>query len=248
MNIRQAQNAPCVVRCSDCGLASSRAGRQFEFITRHGGERRSPIMARTRLAGSVATAALVVAAMTSCASDGPEPVPSTITSSAPSVSSPAPSASTATTTPPSDSEMAAGAVADLLRTYFATVDQVRQDPTRPASDLDTVASSSQLTAQKNLLESQRADGLRQLGDTQVAEVSVESVNLDDPATVIVDVCWDVSAVDVVDSSGTSVVTPERRDSGWTRFTVTNLTWEAGSTDGWRVSGGSDLENEPCAGS
>jgi len=144
--------------------------------------------------------------------------------------------------------MAADAVADLLRTYFATVDQVRQDPTRSASDLDTVASSSQLTAQKNLLESQRADGLRQLGDTQVAEVSVESVNLDDPATVIVDVCWDVSAVDVVDSRGTSVVTPERRDSGWTRFTVTNLTWEAGSTDGWRVSGGSDLENEPCAGS
>jgi hypothetical protein len=111
-----------------------------------------------------------------------------------------------------------------------------------------VASSTQLTAQKSLLESQRADGLRQLGDTRVAEVSVESVNLDEPATVIVDVCWDVSAVDVVNTSGTSVVSPERKDSGWTRFTVTNLTWESGSTDGWRVSGGSDLGDEPCAGS
>lgn len=205
-------------------------------------------MTRTRLAGSVATAALIVAAVTSCASDGPAPVPSSTTSVAPTLTSPAPPTSTLAPTPPSDSEVAAKAAADLLRTYFETVDRVRQDPERPASDLDAVASSSQLTAQQNLLASQRADGLRQLGDTRIATVSVESVNLDEPATVIVDVCWDVSAVDVVDSSGTSVVSSERRDSGWTRFTVTNLTWESGSTDGWRVSGGSDLENEPCAGS
>ena len=46
----------------------------------------------------------------------------------------------------------------------------------------------------------------------------------------------------------SVVTPERKDVGWTRFTVTNATWETAPSDGWRVSGGSDLEKEPCVGS
>ena len=64
----------------------------------------------------------------------------------------------------------------------------------------------------------------------------------------VDVCWDVSDVDIVDGDGKSVVTPERKDVGWTRFTVTNATWDTAPTDGWRVSGGSDLEKEPCVGS
>ena len=49
----------------------------------------------------------------------------------------------------------------MVRQYFRTVGEVRQDPKRPASDLDAVASSTQLLAQKNLLKSQRADGLHQ---------------------------------------------------------------------------------------
>jgi len=136
----------------------------------------------------------------------------------------------------------------MVRQYFETVGQVRQDPKRPASDLDAVASSTQLLAQKNLLKRQRADGLHQVGITQVVRLKVQSVSLDDPATAVIDVCWDVSGVDVVDRSGKSVVTPERKDVGWTRFTVTNAAWETAPTDGWRVSGGSDLEKEPCVGS
>jgi hypothetical protein len=84
--------------------------------------------------------------------------------------------------------------------------------------------------------------------TKLMELNVQSVSLDDPATAVIDVCWDVSGVDVIDRSGTSVVTPERKDIGWTRFTVTNDKWKTAPTDGWRVSGGSDLEKEPCAGS
>ena len=136
----------------------------------------------------------------------------------------------------------------MVRQYFETVGLVRQDPKRPASDLDAVASSTQLLAQKNLLKRQRADGLHQTGMTKVVKLSVQSVSLDDPATAVIDVCWDVSGVDVIDRSGKSVVTPERKDVGWTRFTVTNAKWKTAPTDGWRVSGGSDMEKEPCAGS
>jgi hypothetical protein len=135
-----------------------------------------------------------------------------------------------------------------VRTYFETVDLVRQDSNRPASELDAVASSSQLAAQKNLLKTQREAGLRQVGDTKLVEVKVESVSVDEPATAYVDVCWDVSDVDVVDGDGKSVVTPDRKSVGWTRFTVTNTNWEKAPTDGWRVSGGSDLEKAPCVGS
>ena len=136
----------------------------------------------------------------------------------------------------------------MVRQYFETVGQVRQAPKRPAAALDAVASSTQLTAQKNLLKSQRADGLHQPGMTQVVKLNVQSVSLDDPATAVIDVCWDVSGVDVIDRSGKSVVTPERKEVGWTRFTVTNDKWETAPADGWRVSGGSDLEKEPCVGS
>lgn len=135
-----------------------------------------------------------------------------------------------------------------MRAYFATVDQVRQDTKRPESDLDAVASSTQLTAQKHLLKNQRESGRHQVGDTKVVELNVESVSLDDPATAYVDVCWDVSGVDILDADGKSVVTDGRKNLGWTRFVVTNPEWEKAPTDGWRVSSGSDLEKEPCAAS
>lgn len=198
-------------------------------------------MTRNRGAALVATAAMLLVAVTACA-DGNDPAaPGTSTSSTPTPS-------TSSSTPLSESEIASEAASAMVRQYFQTVGEVRQDPKRPASNLDAVASSTQLLAQKNLLKSQRADGLHQTGITKVVKLNVQSVSLDDPATAVIDVCWDVSGVDVIDRSGKSVVTPDRKDIGWTRFTVTNPTWESAPTDGWRVSGGSDLEKEPCAGS
>ncbi len=196
----------------------------------------------TRGVIGVATTALAVVALGAC-SGGDEPGASSSGSQS-SSSSPAPTASSST--PPSESEIASKAASDIVRAYFTTVDRVRQDATRPESDLDTVASSTQLTAQERLLRNQRESGRRQVGDTTVVELSVESVSLDDPATAYVDVCWDVSAVDILDANGKSVVTDGRKDVGWTRFVVTNPKWTTAPTGGWRVSSGSDLEKEPCA--
>ncbi|MGE0306833.1 MAG: hypothetical protein AB7N61_13430 [Acidimicrobiia bacterium] len=198
-------------------------------------------MTRVRGVKALATAVLLLVAVAACADDGQEPA-------ATGTPSPSTLAPTTSSSPPSESEIASEAASTMVREYFRTVGQVRQDPKRPASDLDAVASSTQLLAQKNLLKRQRADGLQQTGITEVVELDVQSVSLDDPATAVIDVCWDVSGVDVVDRTGKSVVTPERKDVGWTRFTVTNATWETAPTDGWRVSGGSDLEKEPCVGS
>jgi len=201
------------------------------------------VMMRARGVTGVATAALVVVALGACSNDGNDPAASPSASQSTS-SSPAPT----TPTPPSEGEIASEAASDVVRAYFATVDQVRQDAKRPEIDLDAVASSTQLTAQKRLLKNQRESGRRQVGDTKVIEVSVESVSLDDPATAYIDVCWDVTEVDILDADGKSVVTDGRKDVGWTRFVVTNPAWETAPTDGWRVSSGSDLEKEPCAAS
>lgn len=179
-----------------------------------------------------------------CSNDGNDPS----VSESPTPSSPATTATSPTTTPPSESETASEAASAAVRQFFATVDLIRQDVVRPETDLDGVASSTELLAQKNLLKNQREGGLYQVGETKVVEVRVESVTLDNPVTALVDVCWDVSNVDILDGDGKSVVTPERKDVGWTRLTVTNATWETAPTDGWRVSGGSDLDKEPCAAS
>ncbi|KAB7742937.1 hypothetical protein GA707_14845 [Nostocoides sp. F2B08] len=230
------------------------AGRRFELNTRHGDERRFLIMTRTRLAGSVATAALIVAAVTSCASDGPAPVPSPTTSAAPTLTSPAPpTTSTATATPPTDSEIAANAASAVLREFYDVRSQLRQDSSRSLTLLEDVAISTELTAQRNLFEREREQGLRQIGETKIVELEVTSVNLDnsDPSagkvpTVQIELCFDVSGVDVVDQDGKSAISPDRPDTGWIQFQVANYEWDTNPEDAWRVASSQDIERTPCA--
>ena len=67
-------------------------------------------------------------------------------------------------------------------------------------------------------------------------------------TVQIDVCYDVSGVDILDRDGKSVVTPDRPETGWVRYSVANYQWKERPRDGWRVASGTDLERAPCAAS
>jgi hypothetical protein len=118
--------------------------------------------------------------------------------------------------------------------------------------LSKVETSTQLSADRHLLEAERSKNLRQVGDTEVADTSVESVNLNnsDPdagkvPTVTIDVCWDVSEADLVDPSGESVVSPDRADIGWTRYIVANYDYRTDPLTGWRVASARDLKQPPC---
>lgn len=197
---------------------------------------------------SWATGALVLAAVTACSNGGsstsPEPTP-TVASSSPSTPS-----SSATTTDPSAA--ATTAASATMRNYFAVVDALAKDPATDLKRLGSVATSTQLRAAQTLLRSQRDQGRHQTGDTNVAELTVQTVNLDnsDPKagkvpTVVIDVCWDVSKVDVLDNSGASIVSPNRPDTGWTRYTVANYHFADNPTEGWRVATGQDLKQTPC---
>jgi hypothetical protein len=142
-----------------------------------------------------------------------------------------------------------------MRRYFEVVDELNQDLASDPKALVSVATSTQLNAERKTLLSQRDREEKQVGDTSVGELTVQSVNLDnsDPTagkvpTVIIDVCWDVSDVDVVDKDGQSIVSPDRPDTGWTRYTVANFDYAAKPADGWRVAGGQDLKQTPCAAS
>lgn len=197
-----------------------------------------------------ATGTVVLAAASACGGTNADP--------SPAPPSPAISSSTAATTsstPASPEDAAATASVDLVHRYFAVLDAVRQNPALPLSRLRTAMTSTELTTQRRLVQGERQQHLRQTGATAIDQLKVQAVSLDnaDPSsgevpTVTIDVCWDVSSADLVDDKGRSVVSATRPDRGWTRYTVTNHHWSANPSGGWRVAGGHDLKQAPCAAS
>lgn len=211
-------------------------------------------MTTSRGTRALATAALLLAAVTACTEDGSDPpVGESSPTGSPSTTSPTVASTSPSPTSPTDK--AADAASVVVRDYFATVDRLRQQPKSPLGALKAVATGSELSAEQILIRSEREKQLHQVGDTKIVEVKVQSVNLDnsDPAsgkvpTVQVDVCWDVTGVDLVDKSGQSVVSPSRPESGWFRFAVANHRWVDDPAGGWRVLSGQDLEQKPCSAS
>lgn len=197
---------------------------------------------------ALAAAALLLAAVSACADDGNSSSPGSPISPAPSTPG-----STESTSPPStDAELASEAASALLRRYYEVRNDLRQDRNLPLTRLRAVAVSGELSAQLLLVKKEREAGHRQVGDTTVAQFTVQSVNLDnsDPTsgkvpTVQIDVCADVSDVDFVDAGGDSIISSDRPDSGWIRFIVSNYEWDADPDGGWRVASSQDLEREPC---
>lgn len=200
---------------------------------------------------SWATGAMVLAAVAACGSNSSDPP----TTSPASPSSTSPRAVTTSSSPTSPSEVAAANAESVVRRYYATLDQVRQDPTVPLARLSRAENGIELNADRRLITKERQQHLRQVGSIRLVSVVVQSVSLDnsdskggDVPTAQVDVCWDVSAVDLVDRKGKSVVSSTRPDQGSTRYFVTNPKWITHPSDGWRVSNGQDLKLASCSGS
>jgi hypothetical protein len=200
---------------------------------------------------SWATGALVLAAVAACGSNSSDPP--TTTPASPSSSSPP--AVTTSSSPTSPSDVAAANAEAVVRRYYATLDEVRQDPTVPLARLSRAENGIELNADRRLVTKERQQHLRQVGSVRLVSVVVQSVNLDSSdskggrvPTAQVDVCWDVSAVDLVDRTGKSVVSSTRPDQGSTRYFVTNAKWSSHPSDGWRVSNGQDLRLASCSGS
>ena len=205
-----------------------------------------------RTAHPVLTAALLLALTAGCtASTDPNSPPPTNSATTPSQSvsaSPSP-------TPTDPRALARTHAEEVTREYYALADQLGADPTAPLTKLERVAASVELEVRRADLEQWRKDEWRKTGQTRIADLVVQSVTLDnsDPKTglvptVQVDVCYDVSDVDILDASGTSVVSPDRDDRAWERLQVANYDYDANPSGGWRVAALETLEKAPCASS
>ena len=198
---------------------------------------------------SWATSAVALAAVAACGGNGPR-------ADAPSPSTPSRSTSMAapsSKSPTSPSDVAAAQASSLVRRYFAVLDELGQNRASNLKALTSVVTGTELRAEQSFFRNQHRLGQRQAGDTRIAAMKVQSVDPGKPdsststvPTVVVDVCWDVSEVDVFDRNGKSTVGPNRADTGWTRYTVTNVRFAADPSGGWRVASGQDLKKAPCA--
>lgn len=146
-------------------------------------------MIRERRFAAAATLALALALTTACAPD------------------PAPTPSPSPTGFASQEEAFAAAEA----TYRAYVDALNAvDLSDPATfePVYSLLSGTALADSKKTLTAFHAEGYRRIGETRFDRLTVTGSDLAE-GTVTVAVCLDVSAVDLLDSSGESVVTPDR---------------------------------------
>src|SRR4051794_34507975 len=130
-------------------------------------------MVYVRGARAVATAALLLT-VAGCVGDGNDPA----ASGSPTPSLPSTTSASSSTTPPSDSEIASEAASDVVRHYYALRDGLRRNPREPLLQLNRVAMGAELRADRRLFAQERSRHLRQVGDTSITKLTVQSVNLD----------------------------------------------------------------------
>lgn len=148
-------------------------------------------------------------------------------------------------------ELAAAAAQERYREFLDVRAAVAQGGYESSAPFDAVTVAPERVFQETAFRNAReTPGLRQIGTTQIASMSVTSVDLTpEPGGypgVVLQVCLDVSGVDIVDGGGASIVSPDREDRSTS--TVTMYQYEPGTTGaeagGWYVYEATAL-NEPC---
>ena len=211
-------------------------------------------MSRNRVrthTATAATAAALLAALAGCNSSS-EAAPPVVKSASPTASpSPTPSPSPVATSPATPEQQASVLAQQMVHQYLLVTDQLGADPSGDPAVLKTVAVGSSLVEANNVVINSRAKARHQIGDTAVVSMAVGKVDLRLDAqkqppvipTVTVSICYDVSGLNVVDVTGKSVVTAERKNRALETFGVVNYNYP--DPKAWRVAY-TTVKGNPCA--
>jgi len=151
-------------------------------------------------AGSVAVTALIVLSVGLLVASCSQPLPGV-----PNVSSASPTKASV----PSDQEMYASLMASY-QAYLDVADQILADGGQSANRIESVSTSAYATDFKTDAAEYASAGLRSVGSTEVKTASLQSWSQDGSGfKVTAYVCDDVTGVDVLNSEGVSVVSPDR---------------------------------------
>lgn len=173
-----------------------------------------------RRAAATVLAVLTVTLTGACngSEPGPAPDPSASQISAPPQTGvpQTPSRSiTPTPTPepsktPTPTPSPADAAKETVTEYYALLDQLLQDPKKPLDDLIEVSRDPAYSEAVKRVNGYRNAGHRLKGDAQIVSIAVGTPKGDPGELKVgVDVCVDVSATDVVNKDGESVVAEDR---------------------------------------
>jgi hypothetical protein len=209
-------------------------------------------MAMTPAVGLGALALALVAALSACqGSSTPTGDPSTSATSEPTSPSPDPTSPSPTSTSPSD-EASAQAIA-LVPNYLKTIDDLFSAPTLSPNRLHDVSVGREFRIEVATLLSFRRKGYRQSGSSQLVKATVGAVSLTNHPnaspprvpTIAVRACVDVSAVQVTDATGKSIVPVGRPNYLVEQLLLTNHQYPDPS--GWRVSHAPNKQAASCDG-
>lgn len=138
-------------------------------------------------------------------------------------------------------EEALAAAEEAYAAYVALADQIFAEGGVNPERLSTVATGAFLEAAIEGFEIVQRDGWRSTGGTTFRDFELQSYSAGTREGVVTAyVCEDVSAVDVFDSSGSSVVSPGRPDS-----TTLQATFDLSDQGDLLLSGREAWSNEPC---
>ncbi|MFQ1004383.1 hypothetical protein [Modestobacter sp. SSW1-42] len=204
---------------------------------------------------SVALALAAAVVLGGCSEPGPAlgPLPpdpsSSASADAPATPSTGTSSSTAVAAPtsaelPSAEKQALAEASEAVTDYYAAVDRINGDPSGDPDALQDVATGDAYLASVRAAARIKGRGLVQTGSARVVDVHLISVDLTHAPpgrypTVVLDTCLDVSATDVEDTDGQSVVPADRLDRTAARLNVVHHDF------GWRVHT-IESSGEPCA--
>ena len=186
--------------------------------------------------------ALTVGSACSEPSTGPVPTPSSTVS--PPTPTPAPTPTpTARPTADAKTEAARREVLALVDKYYKVDQRIAKNRRVPLDRYYTVAAGKYVQVLLQNAQSQRAQGHRVIGSVRFGRPDVlkldPSGDKDKLPSATVQICLDVSRVDVVDQEGKSVVKPNRADAYVERLRIQK------KKNGWRVVAGTNKGTARC---
>ena len=180
-------------------------------------------------------AVVVVLALTACTSESQGPAQPPMSSASSPVVSSAPPSSV------SPEDEAAVAAEEVLRAYYRAFPVCMSDPPNSkATCFDSVAIGTELNNRRNALASAQSMQTRAAGTISLASVERHTVDLTSKLdetpptvpTVTFRVCADVSAYNILDKDGTSIVPADRKPRSLIDVSVYN--YKLPETSQWRV--------------
>ena len=205
---------------------------------------------------SIAAIAVAALALSACNSTGDPGSNTTSDAATATTSAPATTDASTTTSAPTPTKSPEGeaiaAAEKMIPLYFQVGDSSIAAPDKfDREELKKVAISTALDDMENLVSAFQLQQLKASGSTEVESMTNPRVDLKldlkksppDVPTVQLDVCIDVSKLNVVDKDGKSAIPADRKPRQLWRVGVSN--YEYPKADAWRVAYTDTRGNKTC---